>query len=62
MRRPSSYLPLSVNRSWLLDITGTGHTWSLRGRSECPPWREDLVEPPHHRPVHRTRLQVRVVL
>jgi hypothetical protein len=50
---------------WLLDIASTSVAIiGLCSRTECPPRREDLAEPPHYRPVHgrRSRLQVRVVL
>jgi hypothetical protein len=50
---------------WLLDIASTSvPIIGLCSRTECPPRREDLAEPPHYCPVHggRGRLQVRVVL
>jgi hypothetical protein len=61
---PSLFKLVSDHKAGMLSISTSVAIIGLRSRTECPPWCEDLAEPPHYRPVHcrRSRLQVRVVL
>jgi hypothetical protein len=52
----------SYDEPWLLDITQALPSLACAVGAECPSRSEDFAEPPHYRPVHWRRLQVRVVL
>ena len=53
----------SYDEPWLLNITSPSVTIiGLCIRAECPPRCQDFASPPHYRPLHWRRLQVRVVL